>query len=209
MRPLAICAASLVLAVCVFATSAQDQDKAREFTSPYFPLKEGTKWVYALGKKEVTITVGAKITREVARKDEKGQDKKPEPIRCYRLHITSDDKKLTEVVGVLDDGVYRFEWGGKAISPPICFFNFKSAEWEAKGEGCSGSFTRKAEMVTVPAANGPLQSFKLSCPDFRMGEQSMSMDSWFVENFGMVKQRVKMENHDERVLELKSFQPAK
>jgi hypothetical protein len=42
-----------------------------------------------------------------------------------------------------------------------------------------------------------------------MGEQSMSMDSWFVENFGMVKQRVKMENHDERVLELKSFQPAK
>src|SRR6185436_2524559 len=100
---------------------------------------------YALGKKEVTITVGQKETRAVS----KGKDKSPEYWRCYRLHIVSDDKKLTEVVGVLEDGIYRFEAAGKPINPPLCFLNFKNATWDCKSESAntymSGTFTRKPE----------------------------------------------------------------
>lgn len=215
MRRLMGCWSCLVVCSFTWAAFAQapekvkDKEPVREFVVKYYPLQEGHQWVYALGKKEVTITVGQKESRAVA----KGKDKAPEWWRCYRLHIVSEDKKLTEVVGVLDDGIYRFEAAGKAISPPLCILNFKSATWECKSESAnaqmSGTFTFKAEAVTVPVEPNPLNAFKVSCPDFTLGEQSMSIDTWYVENLGMVKQRVKLENHDELVLELKTFRPAK
>ena len=216
MRRLVVGMACTLVASFSWIASAQEgpkDPKELEVYSPVYPLKEGNTWVYALGKKEVTITVGPKEKREIVRKDELGKDMTPELVRCFRLHTVSEDKKLTEIVGVVKEGVYRFESAGKAIKPPLCFFHFKSPSWECKSESnnvqLSGTFTRRQEAVTVPYSPTPLNAFKISCPDFKIGDQSMAIDSWFVTKIGMVKQRVKLENHDPLVLELKEFREGK
>lgn len=182
--------------------------------SDYYPMEVGTTWVYALGTKEVVVTVEKKDLLEIVRRDDKGKDKKPEQVFATRLVITSGEKRHTEHVIVLEDGVYKITAAGKVITPPLRLLKFGEGEprWDcdsiSENVVLKGTFTSGVDKVTVPISTTPIQAVTVVCPEFQLGTQKMAIQFWFAPKLGIVKQRVKMENHD-LTMELKEFKPGK
>lgn len=201
---------SCLLAASVGLTAGAQEVLPISLESLYYPLKEGNKWVYAVGKKEVVVTVHQRVVRKLVRRDAKGQERAPELVLCWQLHIVRETKRLTEVITVLEDGLYRVEAAGKAIDPPLCFLKLgKGPErWEVKAVSetvkLEGTFTRGNDAVEVPGLSGKMPTVKSSCADFRMGNEKMEIESWFAPNVGLVQQIIKMDNHEDVVMKLKA-----
>lgn len=184
-----------------------------EFYQQFYPMEVGTTWTYALGNKEVVVTVEKKEDRVIIRKNDKGEDKK-QKVSSSRLVITSGEKRLTEHVAVLEDGIYRLTSAGKDITPPLRILRYEQGapRWDcdsiSENIALKGSFASNVDSVTVPFSATPIQAVTATCPEFQIGTQKMAIQYWFAPKVGIVKQRVKMENHD-LTLELKEFKAGK
>jgi hypothetical protein len=109
-------------------------------TTEYFPLKEGSTWVYKVGESEVTVKVGA---------TDKGETK---------LETLANGKPVaSESVTVKADGVYRTKINATAIEPPVKILELETkdgsesegrqvdrGEQSADADGRRGFFDRRS-----------------------------------------------------------------
>lgn len=198
--------------------------KGQLIKDPLYPLEVGSQWIYraTTGDKsvdEVRVVVEAhedydhKTLADV--KD--GKKELIYKIVRARLKITSGDKEQTEYVAVFrdsmgNDGVYRFASAGKEIAPPLRFLKLpvkNGDSWSvnslSENTPLRGVFRMKLDAVAVPA--GKFDTVLVSCADFQVGNQKMSVEHWFAPGVGEVKRRVRVGNY-EVVLELKEYRKA-
>jgi hypothetical protein len=218
---------ALVLAGALAAPLAAQDEKS--FDTPYYPLKVGNKWVYAAGPQQVVVLVEARKPVQIDMKDATSGKLVKEKIATYVLKMTSGDKVMTEQVGVLVKGTYRFQSGakeidvpagvyrfqsaGKDILPPECFLKLplvKDETWdvqcESEGVTIKGSFVAGEATVKVPA--GSFQTMTVTSKNLQVGTQPLDQEYWFAPQVGIVKQRVQIGTF-QTFLELQHFEAAK
>lgn len=192
--------------------------QAQVARNPYQPLHVGTKWVYRVrsgdqaGDHRVTHRVVKHEAVELATKDEKQkEDKRKVPVA--RVEVAGPDRTLSELVAILNDGVYRFQAAGKDLNPPLCILKLPpraGEKWtyEAMVEGTAikGEFVAGTAVVAVPA--GKFQTVTASCKELQIGTEKVQLEYWFAPDVGLVKQRVHVGNYDV-LLELEKFEPGK
>jgi hypothetical protein len=205
----------VLLATGVVSSQAQEK-KAVIYNDPHYPLAVGNQWRYKAtvndaAPQQVSITVDQAENHEY----KFTLDKKPdsELVVRFRLKVVSGSKELTEYVGVLRNGAYRFSTAGKEITPPLCFLKLpvmKGDSWSvhSTSEGALVSGTFKSEEDSVQVPKGTFQAVHVTSQDFQIGAEKMSMDLWFVRDIGLVKQRVAVGNVVS-TLELEDFKKGK
>ena len=193
--PLSAMIAALVLA----SASVRGQEKLPE--NPYFPLKEGTEWTYAVGDKKVTLRVSKS---EVVNK-----------IPCVVLETQREGLAITEHVTIKQDGVYRVKALRFDVEPPLCFLKWppsakseKSWKGEAQigGESFSAVFTQEEGRVTVPLGEFP--AVIVHCNVKRPKGDELKITTYFGRGRGMVKQVQKL-GDKEMVMVLEKMEETK
>jgi hypothetical protein len=201
----------------------------QSWTNPYYPLKVGNKWTYRAGKQPQPVVIEVEKRQPVKLQIKDGTRLVNETVETFILKMTSGDKVMTEQVGNLARGVYRFQPNGKEVEvagglyrfqaagkdldPPVCILKMPPGRGESwpvasvsegtlmKGEFVSGEDTLKGSGST-------LQTVTVQSRDLLLGTQPMELKYWFAENQGMVKQTLKVGDF-ETTLELQQFQPAR
>ena len=178
---------------------------AAAMTTEYFPLKEGTKWVYKVGESEVTVQVGA---------TEKGETK---------LETIANGKTVaSESVKVQADGVYRTKINLTAIEPPVKILELEMKDGKlvpkAKGTKWSVNSKVQAQAVTGDFSIGDPAKIKLMDKDvdcvyvegqkFNIAGTETSVKYYFAAGKGIVKLSYSIQGA-EATLELKSYEEGK
>lgn len=181
-------------------------------TSSYYPLEVGNKWHYRSGKYQVLVEVERSEKLKVKMKSDKGEEEVS--VVAYRLKSTSGDNVLSETIGVMQDGIYRFSAAGKEIVPPLKLLPLPAAgetKWSvdsmSQTTAIKGEFVSRTQDVKVPA--GEFRTRTATSLDFQIGPQKMEVEYWFAEGRGIVKQRTKIGAGNDIVLELEKFEAAK
>lgn len=175
---------------------------AAAVTTDYFPLKEGSKWVYKVGESEVTVQVGI---------SEKGETK---------LETFAIGKLVaSESVKVQNDGVYRTKINATAIEPPVKILELetnKDGKLVPKAKGTKWPVNSKvqAQAVTGEFAIGDPVKIKLAdkdvdCvyvegPKFNIAGTETSVKYYFAPGKGIVKLSYSIQGA-EATLELKDY----
>lgn len=227
---LRICAGLVALAVLLFGTRGTGQDKKGPEEKPLkkviledletvTQLKVGAKWHYRVGdaKDGAKVMVHCDRMERMPYKNAKGEELVKE-VDVFVLRSTSGDNELTEAIGIVKDVVYRFKAAGKEILPPLPILAATRDGWavEATSEKTpiKGTFTLTTEKVSLSVEKGgktfPItHAYKVSGKDLLIGPQRLAVEYWFAPEFGLVKQRTKLETGKEIVLELEKFEPGK
>jgi hypothetical protein len=208
---------ALPIPLFALASIAPAQQPAKAFESAYYPLKVGQEATYRTGEdgkgEPVVIRVERTVPLEFMR------DGKEEKVTGFVLRIGKAE--TTEQVAVLSDGVYRFAAAGKTYKPPILFFKISNdvvngGSWKVEtkaddGKLIHGTFVGGTEPIDINV-NGKLETkvtaIKIRSKDFRIDDQPMVMESWFVKDMGLVKQHVKI-GKIESTLQLEKLKQAK
>jgi hypothetical protein len=216
---LALCGA---LTPAILGQEKQEKPQPKLLEEPLYPLKEGQRWVYKVtdhkakeGKKnhQVTATVAQQDIHRIKAPDPKaGGAEVQVPYVGFTLRIAGGGKTLDEEVFVKEDGVYRISAAGKQINPPLCILKRpvqKGTSWgvESQSENAvlQGTFKADEEDVQVPAGN--YRALVVRSRDFQFGSQKMELDCWYAKGVGMVKQHLRVGNHDV-TLELEKIEKA-
>ena len=169
----------LLLAVGMVPGPAQEKKPVEPvvYQDAHYPLRVGDRWQY---RATVNDAPAQKVIVTVDRVENYEYkftlDKKPETsevVKRFRLKVVSGSKELTEHVGVLRDGAYRFSTAGKEtgppkeITPPLRFLKLpfmKGDSWtvHSTSEGALVSGTFKSEEDTVK-----LELFQVQVPTFQ------------------------------------------
>jgi hypothetical protein len=173
------------------------KDKVKD--SPYFPLKVGAAWEYRTGTATLTVRLV-----------------KFEPVGgvlCARLEAGEGAARKVEHVAVQADGVYRFQYQGKKIDPPLCLLKLppKAGQtWKVKyttdGLAVEGTFTQNREEVAVPA--GKYKAVTVTSTDLEVAGSKVRSTCSYAEKVGPVKQAFHLNGRD-LVLELVRYVPPK
>jgi hypothetical protein len=217
------------LALLLFGAAACPALAQDDFEVSYYPLKVGHKWTYRNDKQyQVTILVEARkpVVLEYGATSAKGKAK----LNTFVLKVTSGDKVMTEQVGVLAKGfyrfqstskeielpagVYRFQAAGKDIQPPECFLKLPYAKgdtWDvncdSEGTAIKGSFVAGEGTWTQPDKS-QLPVITVASKNMQVGTQPLEVEYWFADKIGMVYQRVQLGTYSTE-LKLEKFEPAK
>jgi len=168
--------------------------------SEYFPLMQGTKWVYKTNEGKVTIQAG-----------------KPEEIgglmAAHLVGTTADNKKHSEFDRIGKDGVYRVQAGGQNISPALKILQLPvkdkdswTVDSSVLGKTLSGTFKTSITDVTV-LGKKYTNVVMVKSDDFKVDGQNVPHTYYFAKGFGIVKQVVTFASQ-EITVELESFTPA-
>jgi len=190
-----------VLLLTVTGTPAAD-DKAK--TSPYFPLKIGSKWHFK--------TSAAKFTQQVIKHEQVGE------TLCALMEMTKDGTVVvTEHLAVKDDGIYRYSIAGQKPDVPFRVLKLpprKGDTWDVAvkvaNDELKGTFVTGEEEVTVPAGKyqavtATSKGFELTTGDGGKGA-GIVFKFWFAPNVGLVKQTIKIGDRPEVVIELEKYE---
>ena len=210
------------------ASSAQAQDPIK---SPYFPLEDGHRWTYRVtdlkaprGKDDPKRTVVVEVERQevyVEKTTTDGKEARKEYMG-YLLKSTSGGKSTLDHVVVLLTGVHRIHAAETPINPPLNFFKFTDLKagstWPcdsiSANKAIKGTFTASLVDLTLPdVAIGKglpekmtfKSTYLISYSNNKQGNDAIEIDYWFAHKFGIVKQRMKAQNH-EVLLELERFE---
>ncbi len=174
---------------------------AAALTTEYFPLKEGSKWVYKVGESEVTVQVGAMTAGET------------------KLETIANGKPVaSESVKVQADGVYRTKINATAIEPPVKILELETKDGKlvpkAKGAKWSVNSKVQAQAVTGEFAIGDPVKIKLMDKDvecvyvegqkFNIAGTETSVKYYFAPGKGIVKLSYSIQGA-EATLELKEY----
>jgi hypothetical protein len=192
-----------VAGVAVLAAAGAALAAPETTTTPLFPTKVGSKWVYQLNDQEATVTVTGTETfggRECARFEEQVGSGSPTKYLQY----------------VAADGVFRAKVNAVAVDPPLKLLPLpadKDATWEVDSKvganRVKGTFKVKAtdEKVTVPA--GEFTCVFVEGSDVEVaGTTYKSVRQYYAPGTGLV-QEVFATDTAEDVRKLKSFTPGK
>ena len=171
----------------------------------YFPLKEGSKWVYKVGESEVTVQVGT---------TDKGETK---------LDTSANGKPVaSESVQVKADGVYRTKINATAIEPPVKILELETKDGKlvpkAKGAKWTVASKVQAQAVAGDFMIGDVAKLKImdkdvDCvyvegPKFNIAGTETSVKYYFAAGKGIVKLSYSIQGA-EATLELKSYEEGK
>ncbi len=196
MRPLLA-----VLLVAVVAVAAPVPKKVKAKLPDYYPLADGTEWVYAMGESEVTVRV-----TEFTEKD---------GVKTGKLVTSIGGKDVaSETIRVDQEGVSRTHMNSTNIDPPVLLFKFGLADdesWEVKskvGESkVKGKLTLKGvDKLSVPAGgyDAVLVSGKMT-----LSGTAVETNWWLAEGVGIVKLEYTIGESASPSLELKKYTPGK
>ena len=193
----------------------QDKPKSKEqrYQQALYPIKQGFRWTYRVtdskasksaefGTKAQHVVISAENEQTFAIKKRNSEGKEyTEEVIGYNLQVAGGGKVLHEQVLVAEDGVYRISGAGKIISPPLCFLKKdarKGETWKVDSQSenavLKGEFSADEEVVKVPL--GEYKTVVVRSRDFQIGAEKLQVEYWFSPNVGMVKQRVRVGNHD-------------
>jgi hypothetical protein len=203
------------LVVAIFAGSSLGQDKKPlAFSTDFYPLAVGNRWVYQGQDPREKITITCERMEPIKRRvPQKTGPERVETIESFLMQIVSGDKSLGEQMLVTEDGVYRYAAAGKEITPPLRILKLppvKGDSWACQstteGVPLRGEFTLDQETVTLPG-KGATPTWKVSSKGFTVGDHKMEANYWFAEGVGIVKQHVKVGKMDMQIL-LEDYRPA-
>ncbi len=171
----------------------------------YFPLKEGSTWVYKVGESEVTVKVGA---------TDKGETK---------LDTIANGKPVaSETVVVKADGVYRTKINATAIEPPVKILELedkggklvpkgKGATWKidskVQAQGVTGSFSI-GDAAKIKVMDKDVDCVYVEGPKFNIAGTETTVKYYFAPGKGIVKLSYSIQGA-EATLELKSYEEGK
>jgi hypothetical protein len=196
-----LAAFGLFLAACT-ALGQTSAEKLTIYKTEYFPLHVGNEWNYKVKVGDAqwqALQIAVDHEEIFLFKTVKDKKEKETPIKRYRLKATSGSKELTEYVAILSDGVYKFTVAGKEIVPPLPILKlpkFDSWKVDSVSENAPlvGKFACVDETVEVPA--GKFTAKHVSAHDFQFDSKKMTLEFWFAENVGIVKQHTTIGNND-------------
>src|SRR5262245_59092516 len=207
MKPMPHRTCTLALVAVLASAFVAAGQQPMEHKSDYFPLRVGTRLLYSVGDHKVVVTVAKPVVVEMKR-TELDPKKQPQEVKikvqAYEVESKSADPaeagkgkgfgSKSEVVGVLDDGVYRFSAAGKEFAPPLCFFKPVAGQtWQVKDDalGITGTFTCQKDTIELPALGArPVEALKVTCDDMQVGKQRVKLESWFVSGVGLVRENI-------------------
>jgi hypothetical protein len=179
------------------SASAQKKDKIAE--SAYFPLKDGTRWVYKAEDRIITVRV---TKHEMVAS-----------VNCARLEASAGDEVHVEHLAVRPDGIYKYRADGKDIEPPLCLLKLPpraGTTWKVEskiaGLAITGSFTLGEEKVSF--LDRTETAMTVTSKDFAIAGRPMPLTYWFVRGVGPVQQRIILSG-TEVVLQLQRFTATK
>jgi hypothetical protein len=203
----------MLLGVLLVGPARGDDKDKPEVETPFFPLKDGSTWSYRVtdgSNKEQKFTV--KVT---------GYETK-DGNKCAKLETRRDkDLVSTEFVTVKKDGVYRCEYAGGKIDPPMLFFKFQDKDpkkapkpnenWkiESKVDGKEFKGTcvaGEAKGVKVPAKT--YDTVTVTIKDMKVDNMVATVVYYFAPEVGMVKQEIEYGGQKLRV-ELEKYEEGK
>jgi hypothetical protein len=201
---------------CAAPTFAQDK--------AFFPLEVGNRWIYRVTDPKAPpgqADAKRKAVIEVERQEvytEKKKDKGIETTKDYTgfiLKMTSGGKSTLDHVVVLPNGLNRVHVAETPINPPMLFFKYGTNPGDSwtldsvsGNKSLKGTFTIKADTVTVPYRKERLSTWMVSFHNNKQGDERSEVDTWFAPEIGIVKQRIKGQNQ-EVLMELEKFEKAK
>jgi hypothetical protein len=184
----------------------QDKQPGAALETPYYPLKKGTTWEYKSGGKIVEVKVADHETLE--------------GMVCARVETTIPNGKLTEHLTVKQEGVFRVRSNGQEIKPPLLVLKFapnqlvpqKDDHWffecMVQNYSMKGKNTVGEEKLTIGKTTS--ETFIVKSSEMFMGNQAVTMETWYAKDIGMVKQHLKLAAADlDVVLELEKFTAGK
>ena len=221
-----IMAAICCVIACMSSAPAQEPIK-----SPYFPLEVGHHWTYRAtdlkapqGKGDPKRNVVVEVERKEVYSVKTTKDGKEvrNEYMGYILKSASGGKSTFDHVVVLTTGVHRIHAAETPINPPLNFFKFTDltpgSTWPcdsiSANKAIKGTFTASLVDVTIPdVAIGQglpktvtfKNTYLISFSNKKQGNEAIEIDYWFAPNLGIVKQRMKSQNH-EVLLELERFE---
>ncbi len=177
----------LLPALLLFCPAAIAQDPTKD-TAGYFPLKEGAVWTYRTNN-------GSEYKTKV-------ESVKKEDGDVVAKLVTRGTKGLisTEQVKVQKDGVFRIEFSGKKVDPPVQLlkFPFKNNEtWKFDAEvgkqPIKGGFT-VTEAKGIKVGDKTYDTIKVESKDVKVDEQGTTITYYFARDVGLVKQTIVIGN---------------
>jgi hypothetical protein len=171
----------------------------------YFPLAEGTTWVY-----DVTGSDGERSSVRV----EVTEIEKVGGHPCARLETSSGGSVThTEHLAVLEDGVYRFTFDGVVLDPPVCVLKLPpkaGTRWnfaqKLAGGVVQGQLVAGEAYVKVPKFKG--DAVTATGKDMKAGSATVTMTTYYAPKLGPVKQEARI-NKADVTLELREFTAGK
>jgi hypothetical protein len=172
--------------VCTFVLHSSAW--AQVVDAPYFPAQEGTKWTYRTADGVVTVRV-AKFEKQNG-------------IWCARME-TLDRNEVVAVqhVAITPKGVVRVAHNGEKVDPPMMLLEFPIAgprTWTIDSKMSNRSGTEmlrgkcgsKTVDVTVPGMSTMNVKLVQVTFDFDVNGKPASINSWYAEKVGLVRQRI-------------------
>ncbi|MBI3822538.1 MAG: hypothetical protein HY289_07650 [Planctomycetes bacterium] len=216
-----IATASIALLI-TWITPGASQESAAD---PFYPVKVGNVWTYrATDLKAPQPKPDAKRTIIEVEREEKytykevGGDGKDveKSLPGFMLKQSNGDKVQRVHVYVTRDGVYQASVAGRSISPPLLLlkstvkFSGETWPWDSTSgtTAVKGTCTIRSENVRVPYKKEEMPARVVLFTNDKAGDDRHEVETWFVPNVGMVKQRIAAKNHA-TLLELESFVRAK
>jgi hypothetical protein len=179
-----------LLLIVLLSAPARGQDKV-PFETPFFPLKKDAVWSYKTSN-------GKSFTVKVA-----GFEKSGDNV-CARLETRRDkDLVSTELVTVKKDGVYRCEFAGGKVDPPLCFLRFDTSDltkppknnenWKfdskVDGKDTKGSFV-VGEAKGLKVGKETYDAITVTTKDMKVEMQGVVITYYFAPKVGLVKQTI-------------------
>jgi hypothetical protein len=175
---------------------------AQMATTDYYPLKNGSKWVYKVGETTITVKV-SNVSNDGA-----------------TLETLVNDKPVaSEVIQVKKDGVYRSKINKADITPPVKILELKDGKVAAKGakwkveskiqdQAVKGEFVIKDDKEKVKVPAGEFTTVVVDGSDFEIAGTKTGVKYWFAQGKGIVKLTYSIAGND-AVLELKEYTEGK
>jgi hypothetical protein len=175
---------------------------AQMATTEYYPLKNGSKWVYKVAETTITVKV-SNVTKDGA-----------------TLETLVNDKPVaSEVIQVTKDGVFRSKINKADITPPVKILELKDGKPAAKGakwkvdskiqdQPVKGEFVVKDDKEKVKVPAGEFTAVVVDGSDFEIAGTKTGVKYWFVAGKGIVKLTYSIAGND-AVLELKEYTEGK
>jgi hypothetical protein len=183
----------------------------------YFPLKYGTAWTYNDKTSNQSFVVKVSAYEDLKVK----QDDKEVTVRCALLETTVAGRKEvvgSELVGVSDDGVYRYRMGSdQLVEPPAKILSIpckKGDTWKIdtkiQDKSVRLEYVVDEEEISIPgeAPDKPkkVAALKLKAKNFKVDDDEAQATLWYAKGIGMVKMEMQISGVS-FILELEKFEP--
>ena len=185
MKAIAGVLVMLLAALPAPAARIAQKAKTNDKTPDYYPLKAGNKWHYQIdgggGQKATVVYQVVKI------KNVNGN-----PIAVVE-QLINGEVRASEHIGVEAGGVFKYQYKGIDISPPVCLLKYPIKEgstWETEPKIGSQQLTvsgRQSGIVEVKVPAGTYQAVSVKL-ETTVKESKVITTYWFAPDVGIIKE---------------------